>query len=179
MISDSRKTAVSGGFRSAKSVCEIETDPVVMLRLNYQDKLKIMLREIKKSKRLAVGFLIVLSLFVSSVAACVCSHHAEKVETEVSSCHGHSETAQETNSAEKVSKLDSNDECFCIQPAPRVFSKSETIKFEKQMAVLPLSQVEIKTVSQIVSDSGGFFEKPFYLSDSFYNLKSPRAPPAA
>lgn len=154
-------------------------DSVAMLRLNSSGKLKIMLREIKKSKQIAVGFLIVLSLFVSAVAACVCSHHAEKAETQISSCHEHSATTQATNSLEKGSQLDSNDECFCVQPAPRVFSKSETIKFEKQAAVSPLSPVEIKTVSQIVADASVYFEKPFYLSDSFYNLKSPRAPPAA
>jgi hypothetical protein len=138
-----------------------------------------MLRGMKKSKQITVGFLIVLSLLVSSVAACVCTHHAEKAETQNSSCHEHAETAQKTDSPEKVSALDSNDECHCIQPAPRVFSKSETIKFEKQAAVSPLSQVEIKAVSSIVSPAVVYFEKPFYLSDSFYNLKSPRAPPAA
>jgi len=138
-----------------------------------------MFREMKKSKQIAVGLLIVLSLFVSSVSACVCSHHAPKVETEVSSCHGHSETNKKNASGENVSDLNSNDECFCIQPAPRVFSKSETIKFEKQTAVLPFSEIEFKAVSQIVSDANIYFEKPFYLSDSFYNLKSPRAPPAA
>jgi len=162
-----------------KFVFEIETDSVVMVRLNCSGKLKIMRREIKKSKQIAVGFLIVLSLFVSSVSACVCSHHTEKAETEVSSCHEHSETAPAANSLENGFQLDSNDECFCAQPAPRVFSKSETIKFEKQAVVLSLSPVEIKAVLQIVADSGVYFEKPFYLSDSFYNLKSPRAPPAA
>lgn len=138
-----------------------------------------MLRDLKKSKQIAVGLLIVLSLLVSSVAACVCSHHAEKIETEVSSCHGNSETVQETTSVEKVSELDSNDECFCIQPAPRIFSKSETLKIEKPAAILPVSHIEIQTISTIVSDASIYFEKPFYLSDSFYNLKSPRAPPAA
>jgi hypothetical protein len=179
MILTWRKAFVCGRFGAAKFVFEIETDSVRVLMLNSSGKLKIMLREVKKTKRIAVGFLIVLSLFVSSVAACVCSHHAEKVETEVSSCHEHSEAAQETASPEKVSELDSNDDCHCIQPAPRVFSKSETIKFEKQTTILLLSQVEIKAISQIVSGASIYFEKTFYLSDSFYNLKSPRAPPSA
>jgi len=179
MILVAHKTNVLCGFGWAKFVFEIEMNSVAMVRLNSSGKLKIMLREIKKSKQITVGFLIVLSLLVSSIAACVCSHHAEKVETKVSSCHDHAEAKQETASPEKVSQFDSNDECNCIQPAPRIFAKSETIKFEKQAAVLPLSPVEIKAVSQIVSDSGVYFEKPFYLSDSFYNLKSPRAPPAA
>jgi hypothetical protein len=133
----------------------------------------------KKSKQIAVGFLIILSLFVSSVSACVCSHHAEKAATETASCHEHSEKKQEANSSENGKNFDSNDECSCVQPAPGIFSKSETIKIEKQTSALPFSKIEIKTASMVVFEKNIYFEKPFYLSDSFYNLKSPRAPPAA
>jgi len=136
-----------------------------------------MMRKIQKSKQIAVGFLIILSLFVSSVAACVCSHHAEKVETQTASCHQHSET--KTASVENVSQINSSQECNCIEPAPRVFAKSETLKIEKQTAALPFSSAEFKTVSTVLPAKEVFFEKPFYLSDSFYNIKSPRAPPAA
>ena len=132
----------------------------------------------KKTKQIAGGFLIILSLFVSSVAACVCSHHAEKVEAEVSSCHEHSEPAPAAPTGQ-VRQIDSNDDCGCIRPAPRVFSKSETIKIEKQAAVLTFSLAGTKAVLTAVSVENFFFEKPFYLSDSFYNSKSPRAPPAA
>jgi hypothetical protein len=130
-----------------------------------------------KAGQFAANFLIILSFFVSSVSACVCSaHHTENLETEMPSCHEHSEKVQkaEPDSAEQ---LDANDECCCVQSGPRVFSKSETLKIEKQSVVLPLSRVDFKTVSPVVLPKGVYFEKPFYLSDSFYNLKSPRAPP--
>ncbi len=123
------------------------------------------------------SFLIVLSLFVSSVAACVCSHHISKTETEVPSCHTHSEAKHKVDSSENVAKLDMDDDCDCLQPAPKAFSKSETIKIEKQTANLPQTRIEIKAVSSIASIETIFFEKSFYLSDSFYNIKSPRAPP--
>ena len=130
----------------------------------------------KRTKQIAVGLFVILSLFVSSVSACVCSHHAEKIETESVSCHEHAEPQPE--SAEKGTKLNPSAECGCILPAPRVFSKSETIKIEKQAAALPFSMPEIKLISAVLPAENHYFEKPFYLSDSFYNLKSPRAPPA-
>src|SRR5215203_2889232 len=136
----------------------------------------------KKSKHFAIGFLIVLSLFVSSVSARACSHHASKaaaVQTE--SCHGHSAKKQsrEVDSTRELRQFDAGSECFCAESAPRLFSKSETIKIEKQTAALPFLRVEIETVSTAISVVNVYFEKPFYLSDSFYNLKSPRAPPTA
>jgi type III secretory pathway component EscR len=133
----------------------------------------------QRLRQISVSFLIVLSFFVSSTAACACSHHIENVEVEVSSCHEHSETKQNnnTNFDENVQQFCSDDDCCCFQSAPRVFSKSETVKIEKQTAVLPLARVEIKAVATVVSVENTYFEKPFYLSDSFYNIKSPRAPP--
>jgi hypothetical protein len=139
-----------------------------------------MRRVFKRSKQIAGGVLIVLSLLASSVAACVCAHHAEKVEAAAASCHGHEETPpQKTGAPENIARLDANDECGCVQPAPRVFSKSETVKLEKQTAALPSSPVEIVPAAPPATAKNVYFEKPFYLSDSFYNLKSPRAPPAA
>jgi hypothetical protein len=133
----------------------------------------------KKLKQIAIAVLIVLSLLVSSVSACVCSHHVEKTAFKTASCHEHSEKKQEANSSENVKNFDSNDECSCVQPAPGIFSKSETIKIEKQTSALPFSKIEIKRVLTVIFAKNTYFEKPFYLSDSFYNLKSPRAPPAA
>jgi len=127
---------------------------------------------------IAIGLPIALSLFVSSVAACICSHHTPTTpKREFSACHGHSETKQRDDSGEKSAKLDANDDCNCLQPTPRVFSKSETIKIEKQAVALPVSGVEFTAVCAVSTFENAYYEKPFYLSDSFYNLKSPRAPP--
>ena len=133
----------------------------------------------KKTKQIAIGLFVILSLFVSSVAACVCSHHTEKVETESVSCHQQAEAEPETAPAAKSAEYGSSDECSCMLPAPRAFSKSETLKIEKQSAALPFSRTEIKPVAAVLPAESHYFEKPFYLSDSFYNLKSPRAPPVA
>jgi hypothetical protein len=137
------------------------------------------MREMKKTRQMAVGFLIVASLFVSSVSACICSHHAEKAEVQAASCHEHSEAKQETPQVEQIEKFDSGEDCGCAAPAPRVFSKSEKLKIEKQLAAVSFAPLEIKTPATNSAVLSVYFEKPFYLSDSFYNLKSPRAPPAA
>jgi hypothetical protein len=133
-------------------------------------------------KQFGLAFCLVVSLFVSSVSACTCSHHPEKVEIEVSSCRQHSETIQtgqhhKANLDENAQSLVSQDECCCIEPAPKVVAKSETLKIEKQkLATLSLLPVEIAFVPQIVSVKSEFIT-PFYLTDSFYNLTPGRAPP--
>ena len=134
-------------------------------------------------KQLGLAFCLMVSLFVSSISACTCSHHPEKVETEVSSCHGHSETRQteqhqKANLDENAQSLVPQDACCCAEPAPKVIAKSETLKIEKQsLAVLPILAIETVFVTQAVSVESEFIT-PFYLTDSFYNLTPGRAPPS-
>jgi hypothetical protein len=135
-------------------------------------------------KQFGISFLVVLSLFVSSISACACSHHQlEKVEAETPSCHQHSEMAMaenhhQTDSAEIFQTVISEGGCCCIQPAPKVVSKNESFKLNKSVAaLLTESQIEIKPISQIVSVAAIDFVTPFYLSDSFYNLTPSRGPP--
>ncbi len=142
-------------------------------------------------RQLSLAFCLLVSLFVSSVSACACSHHPENVETvkaESSSCHQHSEkeTERDVVKAEQQQDIISDenaqsivpiDECCCIQAFPRIVAKSETIKIEKQaLSILPFSTIEPHFVLQIVTVESDFIT-PFYLTDSFYNLTPGRAPP--
>jgi hypothetical protein len=136
----------------------------------------------QRLKQFAASLLVVLSLFVSSVAACCCSHHQEeKVETDAPPCHQHSSEnhSGETNrSAGILAKLDANGDCICIQTAPRVLAKSEVVKIEKQAAtVSPGVTISVELTARITTSETSDFVKSFHLSDSFYNIKSPRAPP--
>lgn len=71
-----------------------------------------------------------------------------------------------------------NDVCVCLKTAPRVFDKAQIVKIEKQaVAVLPNVIILFDSNAPTVAVETIDFVKPFYLSDSFYNLKSPRAPP--
>lgn len=130
----------------------------------------------QRLKQFAASFLVVLSLFVSSVAACSCSHHQEKVETDAApSCHQHS---AENLSAETSATFDATDDCVCAQSAPRVFAKSEVVKIEKQAAVISSGiKVSVTLTASISAVKTSDYSKPLYLCDSFYNIKSPRAPP--
>jgi hypothetical protein len=138
--------------------------------------------KIRAIKQFILILCCVLSLFASSVSACTCSHHHEKPKIEAETCHGHSEDTkvkpnQDTNSSETIQTTIYEGECFCIQPAPKLIAKSEKVKIEKQQtAVLPNLSVQLTFAVQknpVKSD----FSKPFYLTDSFYNLKPGRAPP--
>jgi hypothetical protein len=142
-----------------------------------------------KLKQYGLAICLVVSLFVSAVSACTCSHHPQRIETTASdnsSCHQHSEEATEETSSEHQESAGSgetarsvvpNDECCCIQPAPEVVVKTENFKTEKQsLAILPASQVTIAFVPQTILVRIEFVA-PFYLTDSFYNLTPGRAPP--
>ena len=137
-----------------------------------------------KLKQVLVGILASLSLFVSTISACSCSHHQVKQKTETAaSCHEHStETGRNRvvdSTDESNEKSITGDYCVCLQTVSKVFAKSERVKIEKQTAaaVLTFKQVfESAGVRQSAAEKIDFI-KPFYLSDSFYNLSPGRAPP--
>lgn len=137
----------------------------------------------QRLKQIAFSLGIVLSLFASSISACVCLHHYEEVSAVKVSCHEHSTMPmmenRDADSAEKFQNVISENECCrCVQFAPKVFSKSDILKVEKQTAkIFSLAPVEIGLVAQPFAANPPDYVKPFYLSDSVYNIKSPRAPP--
>lgn len=133
-------------------------------------------------KQFVISLSALLSLFVSSVSACACSHHQAKPETESPSCHAHpakSESGRnhDADAPETIRNSLSEAGCVCFQIAPKAFAKSETTKFKKYAAaVYHLTAPEIVFVSRGAAVKLDF-TKPFYLSDSFYNLSPGRAPP--
>lgn len=135
-----------------------------------------------KIKQYVVSFLALLSLFAYSISACERSYQQEKKQTVSASCHEHSPTAKaaqnrDDDSSKKVETIASETGGICLQPAPKLVAKSETIKFEKHLAViLIVKPIEIAYARHTVS-AKNVFSKPFCLSDSFYNLSHGRAPP--
>ncbi|HEX8367188.1 MAG TPA: hypothetical protein VF604_01355 [Pyrinomonadaceae bacterium] len=134
-----------------------------------------------KLKQFAVSLLAVVSLFVSAVSACTCSHHQAKQETESPSCHEHpAKTVRNhaDDAPETTETTISEAGCVCFQTAPKAFAKSETVKFEKHATAIspltpPAAVISIPPIAAVKID----FTKPFYLSDSFYNISPGRAPP--
>lgn len=135
-----------------------------------------------KLKQLVLSLLAITSLFASSVSACACSHHREKAEAESPSCHEHSpETKAGHNQHDDLAETDittvSEAGCVCLQVAPKAFAKSDKLKFEKHIATIQIvAPIKTEFAAQVVPIKFNF-TKPFYLSDSYYNLSPGRAPP--
>lgn len=149
----------------------------------------------QRLKQFAASLLVVLSLFISLVAACTCSAHESatnepshcepqlSVKTEENHAHQHLPYAQIGSQIDDKLTTDlsasfSENACCCVQSAPRVAAKTENIKVEKQKsAITQISEIEPILVSQLVIVKTIDFVSPFYLSDSFHNLTPGRAPP--
>ena len=86
--------------------------------------------------------------------------------------------ADEMPSANDSETFSANDSCVCVKSAPRVFDKSPHVKIAKlTAAILPRIVVSTESMTAAATVENVVYVKPFYLSDSFYNIKSPRAPP--
>ncbi len=136
-----------------------------------------------QTNRFAVCLLAVLSLFVSSVPACCCApHHQKIVETETPACHEHAaETKAERQhggiSSTEIVPAVSESECVCRQSAPKFIAKSENVKVEKHTTAISfVKPPEIVFTAPRATEEIDF-SKPFYLTDSFHNLSPGRAPP--
>ena len=130
-----------------------------------------------KFNQFVLSLLVVLSLFVSSVAACACSHHLEKSAAEPPSCHEHSATAATEKKSETAQTTVSTTDCVCFQTAPKIIVKTENLKVDKHIAAISaVKPNEIAFIGQTISARIDF-SKPLFLSDSFYNLSPGRAPP--
>lgn len=136
-----------------------------------------------KSRRLQkfiLSFGIILSLCASSLAACLCSHHAPtKTEDHVPSCHKKEKSDDaESETENKVSSVSENCNCLVKIFQPFVVGKSENVKIQKVLAILP---IQIKTENyKFISENETakvYFEYHFYNSNYLKNLISPRAPP--
>ena len=155
---------------------------------NYIDKRNHIHSCIMKNRRLkeiGLSFSVILSLLISSITACACLHHQEANLAPQPSCHEHSEMPMtmempaESNQADAGQPVfSSNPNCSCVKPAPKAFSKSDFLKIEKQTAeITPIISFQAVLLQVVVAGNAANFAQPFQLSDSSYNIKSPRAPP--
>jgi hypothetical protein len=130
--------------------------------------------------QLIVGILFMISLLVSLMSACSCSHHlAAEKPSEKPACHSHSIQTEPENQQSDVG-LGSHilpGECCCMQPAPKALVKSEKINTEKaQMASVPLT-TERKFPGITTPARPLIFEQPAFLTESLCRFTSGRAPP--
>ena len=132
-------------------------------------------------KKVVLTLAALVSLGSASVSACTCPHR-DKVTTELHSCHGHLEMpamdGDGMGSDEATSRVDPDSHCSCVDTVSRTFAKSERTSIEHRGAVLaPVVNVPIAHAVVALAGPRIDFERPFYLTDSFYNLSPKRGPP--
>jgi hypothetical protein len=135
--------------------------------------------EIQRLKQVTAGIFVVLSLFVSSIAACTCAHHShpEKVEVEPISCHGQVDNEKTVAQPAGTDSADASCECFLPSPS-KVFVKSEKLKIEKQaVAVIQTSPVIDLISATTTLRPANFHSGMIFVSRDFHNLTPGRAPP--
>lgn len=135
--------------------------------------------EMHRLRQIAAGILVVLSLCVSSIAACACAHHShpEKVEVEVQSCHQQAHTEETGTRPVVTDSADASCECFLPVPS-KAFVKSEKLKIEKQAAAVPQTSDSVELVVAIApSVSPSPYKLRVFVSRDFHNLTPGRAPP--
>ena len=122
---------------------------------------------------LAVG--LVLCLFASSASACACRHHqkAEALPQEPS-CHAHAKKKSQQKTAD--ASLDDSP-CICFDNSSKLSAKSGSTKLKNQPAIATVAMADVAFDTGISDKALSEYAKPFFLSDSFYNISPGRAPP--
>ena len=120
----------------------------------------------QRIRQLFIGILAVLSLSVSSVAACACDHHVLDRQTE-RSCHATAPEKQHDLADIAQTAPSFEESCVCVQKALKLSVKSEGFKFKKQPSIFS-SAFELarpRFHSAIASVASGhslqLWEKPF------------------
>ena len=116
-------------------------------------------------RQLLIGMLAMLSLSVSSVAACACSHHVQDPQPE-RSCHA--PVPQKHYDDDAVETAASFEEsCVCVQKAIKLSVKSEGFKLKKQastfVGVVELSKPRLHSTVALPASDDSFrhWERPF------------------
>ena len=90
-----------------------------------------------KLKRI-VGLFSVLSMLVTSVAACACSHHPVETSLTKSSCHSHSESSHNDRHAvtDHERQTMSGTGCSCAQASPRLVFKQDQKELQVKLPIV-------------------------------------------
>jgi hypothetical protein len=129
----------------------------------------------KRIRQLLIGILAVLSMSVSSVAACACSHHDEAPKEKLS-CHSKPKPPHR-KSHHASTKPAAGEGCDCAQLAPRASVKAEGFKLKKHASPfakgfdLPVAEY---TLDRYVTGSHSIH---VYLTSIFLESSSSRGPP--
>jgi hypothetical protein len=127
-----------------------------------------------KLQRFAVGILAVLSLSVSSVAACACSHHEAGVQPE-QSCHSTASHHSKPKTAPTGHHV--SESCVCVLSAAKLSVKAEGFKLKKHEAASSAGTSIESTRFYSAAVATATAVDPQSYSSSFYNSTAARGPP--
>ena len=122
-------------------------------------------------QKIAIGILAVLSLSVSSVAACSCSHHGAETQSS-KSCHGESHKKKEQD----LKSPRMGESCVCLQPTTRLSAKSESFKLKLAPTLPGILSVQARELSPTIILSNLPSRNPQYASRLAAPIL-PRGPP--
>ncbi len=132
----------------------------------------------KRFEQIIISLVAIFSLAVATVSACTCSHHKHETVEITASCNEHTVATPEAANENVSACVDDSDDCVCPDTATRVSTKHETIRITKHAAAIPsVTHVDIAHVIAELNTAEHRFDRPRYLSDSFYNLAPKRGPP--
>ena len=80
----------------------------------------------KRANKMFISLAAVLSLLVSALAACACSHHQPQVNTEPPSCHSSSHGTDTASEPSLRESFGAGCNCFVNSPSPAITAKSES-----------------------------------------------------
>jgi hypothetical protein len=133
-------------------------------------------------KHLSVSILVTLSMFVSAVSACACSHHQPAVAAESNSCHSASHHQPEAETAESGQSDSAGTSCACFlkTPAPVIITKAEARKAKSQSnAVNSVGNIDVERIEfhAFLLPESDLQRTNLYKSGEIASLKPSRAPP--
>ena len=101
----------------------------------------------RRIRQILIGILAVMSMSVTSIAACACTHHGQKAEPETKSCHsapsGDAGHHKAEPNEEQLYGTAIDESCVCMSPAVDSSVKAETFKFKMQ-PTSPPSKIDIE-----------------------------------
>ena len=136
----------------------------------------------KRANKMVISLAAVLSLFVSVVSACACSHHQSQVKTDPPSCHSssHGEPAAAADEPASTETFGAGCNCFVNTPAPAITAKSEKKRFSYEKHLGALAALVIPDAIDLqprYRHADGPESPPSFFKGQSLSFGPPRAPP--
>jgi len=131
----------------------------------------------RRALQASISVLAIASFLLGTAYACACPHHHPDEEP---SCHRSLEANGMTMAdgiQDDAPCLAESDECVCDSLRAKIVARLDVLKLKKHAAHVSIETIVTVVAQPLTTRHEIAFEKPFYLTDSFYNLSPKRGPP--